>query len=108
MATNNKAEATPGDAVKDIERDIQALRDDLANLASQLTAAGKEQAEFAKDAAYAKADELRRRGEDAVERARANAEDVEAQIIDHVHEKPITSLAIAAGVGFLTALILRR
>ncbi|GHC76583.1 DUF883 family protein [Limoniibacter endophyticus] len=108
MATTNKSETAPRDAVKDIERDIQALREDIANLASQLAAAGKEQAQAAKGAAYAKAEELRRRGEDAVERARANAEDVEAQIIDHVHEKPITSLAIAAGVGFLTALILRR
>ena len=40
--------------------------------------------------------------------SRACAEDIEAQLIAKVREKPVTSLAIAAGVGFLFALLSRR
>jgi ElaB/YqjD/DUF883 family membrane-anchored ribosome-binding protein len=39
---------------------------------------------------------------------RTSAKDIEAQIMDSVREKPVTSLAIAAGVGFLFALLARR
>jgi ElaB/YqjD/DUF883 family membrane-anchored ribosome-binding protein len=39
---------------------------------------------------------------------RGNAQEIEAQVVAHVREKPVTSLAIAAGVGFLFALLSRR
>ena len=43
-----------------------------------------------------------------MENLRANANDLEGQLTDSVREKPITSLAIAAGVGYLFALMARR
>ena len=43
-----------------------------------------------------------------MEGLRSNAKDIEAQIVASVREKPVTSLAIAAGVGFLFALLARR
>jgi ElaB/YqjD/DUF883 family membrane-anchored ribosome-binding protein len=40
--------------------------------------------------------------------ARASAREFEDQLSETVREKPITSLAIAAGIGFLFALFTRR
>ena len=53
-------------------------------------------------------EQLRTQGEAKFEELRANAKDIEEQVLATVREKPITSLAIAAGVGFLFALIARR
>ena len=39
---------------------------------------------------------------------RGSARDLEDQLVANVREKPVTSLAIAAGVGFLFALLSRR
>jgi ElaB/YqjD/DUF883 family membrane-anchored ribosome-binding protein len=51
---------------------------------------------------------LRAQGEAAFDGMRGSAEEIEAQLIAKVREKPVTSLAIAAGVGFLFALLSRR
>jgi ElaB/YqjD/DUF883 family membrane-anchored ribosome-binding protein len=51
---------------------------------------------------------LRTQGEAAIEGLRSNANDIQEQVIATVREKPVTSLAIAAGVGFLFALLSRR
>ncbi|TJV02130.1 MAG: DUF883 family protein, partial [Mesorhizobium sp.] len=53
-------------------------------------------------------EQLRAQGEAAFENMRSNAKDLEAQVVASVREKPVTSLAIAAGVGFLFALLARR
>ena len=53
-------------------------------------------------------EQLRAQGEAAFENVRSNAKDIEAQVVASVREKPVTSLAIAAGVGFLFALLARR
>jgi ElaB/YqjD/DUF883 family membrane-anchored ribosome-binding protein len=61
-----------------------------------------------KKAASAGVDQLKAQGEAAYEGLRANAHDLEGQVYAAVREKPATSLAIAAGVGFLLALVTRR
>ena len=53
-------------------------------------------------------EQLRAQGEAAFDGMRGSAEEIEAQLIAKVREKPVTSLAIAAGVGFLFALLSRR
>ena len=53
-------------------------------------------------------EQLRVHGDAAMDGLRQSAEDIEAQIVSAVREKPVTSLAIAAGIGFLFALISRR
>ena len=62
----------------------------------------------AKRAAAFGAEQLRTQGEAKLEELRASAKDIEEQILASVREKPVTSLAIAAGVGFLFALLARR
>lgn len=92
----------------DLEADIRQLREDIAKLAEQLAATKEHSYSAARRAAAEGVEQLRTQGEAAIEGLRANANDIQEQVIATVREKPVTSLAIAAGVGFLFALLSRR
>jgi ElaB/YqjD/DUF883 family membrane-anchored ribosome-binding protein len=109
MAT--AATGKPGNGAKsvpDLEADIRQLKEDLEKLAQQFATTRDHGYGAAKRAATEGAEQLRAQGEAALENLRANARDMEAQLMASVREKPATSLAIAAGVGFLFALLARR
>lgn len=109
MAT--AATGKPGDGAKDmseLEADIRQLKADLEQLAKQMQTTMEHGSGTAKRAASLGAEQLRAQGEAKLDELRANARDLEEQMMAHVREKPMTSLAIAAGVGFLFALIARR
>ncbi len=109
MATAATSKSGTGNrSVSELEADIELLRADLEKLTEQLARTGEHGVGAARRAAAQGAEHLRARGEEAVESLRENARDIEAQITMNVREKPMTSLAIAAGVGFLFALISRR
>lgn len=92
----------------DLEADIRQLREDVAALAKQLAATTQHGAGTARAVALEGVDHLRLQGEAAIDALRSNARDFEAQLTSSVREKPVTSLAIAAGIGFLFALFTRR
>lgn len=102
--SSNGTKANP----EDLEAEIARLREDVARLAEQLSKTGEHSYSAARRAAAEGAEQLRVKGEAAVETIRANATDIEAQVTDAVREKPITSLAIAVGVGYFLALLSRR
>lgn len=102
-----KRDAAADVAPEDLEAEIARLREDVARLAEQLARTGEHSYSAAVRAASDGADQLRAKGEAAVEALRSNATDIEQQISDAVREKPLTALAIAAGVGYLLA-VLRR
>jgi ElaB/YqjD/DUF883 family membrane-anchored ribosome-binding protein len=105
-ATGKNGEQAQGAA--DLEADIKQLKAELEKLAKEIKATGEHGYGTAKRAAALGAEQLRAQGEAKLDELRANARDIEEQVLAHVREKPITSLAIAAGVGFLFALIARR
>lgn len=92
----------------DLEADIRQLRADIEVLAKQLAKTGEHGYGTAKRAALKGADELKTQGDAAIEALRTNAREIEDQVLASVREKPVTSLAIAAGIGFLVALLARR
>lgn len=92
----------------DLEAELARLREDVARLAEQLGRTGEHAGAAARRAAAEGAEQLRVKGEAAVDALKSNAGDIERQITDAVREKPITSLAIAAGIGFFFALLSRR
>lgn len=94
--------------VSQLEADIAQLKADIERLTADLAATGEHGLGAAKRAAAQGAEQLKVQGEAAFENIRSNAQDIEAQVIAHVREKPVTSLAIAAGVGFVLALLTRR
>jgi|KBSMisStandDraft_5_1062788.scaffolds.fasta_scaffold2830627_1 ElaB/YqjD/DUF883 family membrane-anchored ribosome-binding protein len=103
-----KPENGVNDTSRDVEADIRQLKDDIAKLAKQLTSTSEHSYGAARRVAQEGADRLMVEGEAALEQMRAQALDLEAQVLDSVREKPYTALAIAAGVGFLFALLTRR
>jgi len=98
----------PKQTTQDLAADIAKLREDMARLAKDMASLGQQSMNTAKRAATEGAGQFRAQGEAAIEGLRANARDVEEQLTQTVREKPITSLAVAAGIGFLFALITRR
>ena len=109
MAT--AAAGKPGDGSKEyaeLEAEIKALKAELEKLARQAQSTGERGYGTARKAAALGAEQLRLQGEATFDELRGSARDIEEQVLSHVREKPVTSLAIAAGVGFLFALIARR
>ncbi len=105
MATaSSDKDAKPETAAKDLEAEIARLREDISQLTKHLASTGK----TARQAAKGSAEQLRAQGEVAMEGIRTNAEDAERQLIEAVREKPLKALALAAGVGFLAAVLTRR
>lgn len=101
--TSNGAKTAP-----DLEADIKQLKADIEELTRHLAETGQHGYRAARSAASQGADQMRMQGEAAIEALRDSARDLEDQFIASVREKPVTSLAIAAGVGFLVALLARR
>jgi ElaB/YqjD/DUF883 family membrane-anchored ribosome-binding protein len=110
MATSaNKAKSTGRkNGPQDLEAEIAKLREEMAKLAEQIARTGDTSYSAARRAASEGMEQLKVQGEAAMEDLKANARDVEQQITEAVREKPITSLAIAAGIGFLFAVLMRR
>ncbi|SFP28070.1 Membrane-anchored ribosome-binding protein, inhibits growth in stationary phase, ElaB/YqjD/DUF883 family [Mesorhizobium sp. NFR06] len=108
MATGAGKTATDQATAADLEADIEQLKVDIQRLTEQLAKTSQHGYGAARRAAADGVEQLRAQGEAALESVRGSAEDIEAQLIAKVREKPVTSLAIAAGVGFLFALLSRR
>lgn len=108
MATAAGRTTTDEPTTADLEADIRQLKADIEKLTKQLAKTGEHGYGAARRKAAEGVEELRAQGEAAFESVRGSAQDIEAQLIASVREKPVTSLAIAAGVGFLFALLTRR
>lgn len=108
MAATAATKSNPKDETEELKAEIAKLRKEISDLAKHVTQVGDMSARTARKTASAKAEELRKQGEAAFEELRSNALDYEKQLTETVREKPITSLAIAAGVGFFFALLARR
>jgi ElaB/YqjD/DUF883 family membrane-anchored ribosome-binding protein len=113
MAASTTAKSTSKPTATDqnideLKAEIAKLRAEMADLAKHASSIGGKSARTARQAAGEKADDLRAQGEAAFDEFRESAKDYERQLTERVREKPITSLAIAAGVGYLFALIARR
>ncbi|MGO4837846.1 YqjD family protein [Rhizobiaceae sp. 2RAB30] len=93
---------------EDLEAEIAQLKNDLAKLAKQLQSTGGHSYGAARRVAAEGVDHLRAQGEAAMDKMRAGAGDLETRLEEAVREKPLTSLGVALGVGFMLALLTRR
>ena len=108
-AASGKAGKAEDKAVPaDLEAELAQLREDVARLTEQLAKTGEHTMSAARRAATEGAEQLRVKGEEAMYALKSNAGDIERQVPDAVREKPLTSRAIAAGVGVFFALLSRR
>jgi ElaB/YqjD/DUF883 family membrane-anchored ribosome-binding protein len=112
MASTKDATAT----VEDIQRDVQALRDDLAKLAGQMTellsAGGGEAIAGLKKRVRRMQDDLDETVSDVSERGREALTDVSDHLSEalqeSIEEHPLTTIALAVGLGFLFGTVWRR
>jgi len=104
------------DASGNLEKDLQALRDDVAKLAEQVAEvfSNKSNAAWsrAKSSAKSTVDDVMSgahdKGEEAMDAIHDLSDNVIGAIDDSLKERPYLTLAIAAGVGFLFGLTWRR
>jgi ElaB/YqjD/DUF883 family membrane-anchored ribosome-binding protein len=112
MASTKEAAAT----VEDIARDMQALRDDLAQLSRQVTtllsASSDEAIGEVKERIRRMRDTIDETVADAGERGREALSDASGKVGEALEgalqEHPVTTVALALGLGFLFGTMLRR
>ena len=100
------------DASATIQKDLQALRDDLARLADQVRVIVSEKGNAAWRRAKSGVDgvvsDAQSKGQDAVGAVREVSDNFVEAIDDSIKERPYTTLAIAVGLGFLFGATWRR
>ena len=112
MASTKEAGAT----LEDIQHDLQSLREDLARLAQQVTGLVSETGDEAIGEAKKRMRKLRKNLDetmsDAGERGREALSDVSENIgealEESLREHPLTTVAMAVGLGFLFGTMWRR
>lgn len=98
MAERATAAANLGnDSTRSVEEDLAALRADLKALTESVSSLAKD-----------KGDEVRAKISDTADRAVELGKQTAESMQDTVRERPITSVAIAFGVGMLIAHLLDR
>jgi ElaB/YqjD/DUF883 family membrane-anchored ribosome-binding protein len=109
-STNDLGRATgeSSSASRDVEVQIHQLRDDIAALARSVAAVGNEKASEVRGKAKRAANDAADASMQMVESAREQAKNWERDLERQIRTSPLQSVAIAAGVGFLFALMTRR
>lgn len=102
-SSSSSSPSTKSDApsTADLEAQIETLRKDFAELIDSLGAAGGAKASEIKAKAKEKA-------KGAYASAEAQAHRADQEISGFVRERPYAAIGIAAGIGFLAALLARR
>ncbi|MEI4260807.1 DUF883 family protein [Roseovarius sp. D0-M9] len=90
---------------EDLQAQIAILRDDIASITDTLGAMAKAQKEGMTEAAQKRFDEARARGTNAINSAQAQADALNAQAHEFVHDKPALSLGMAAALGFVVGIL---
>lgn len=94
--------------VEDIEKQLEKLSADVAALTSALASFGNGKAGEVTDQAKRLADSLSERSAVAVADVKGRLVSAEGDLEDQIRRYPLAALGIAAGAGFLAALLSRR
>lgn len=93
---------------KDVEVQLQQLREDLAALAKSVAAVGSEKAEDYRHRVRRATNDAADASMQMVEAAREQAMSLERDLERKIRTNPIQAVAMAAGVGFVIAMLARR
>ncbi len=100
------------DASPDIQKDLQALRDDFARLAEQVSGILSNKGNAAWQRARSSVDDVvsdaQERGREAADAVRDVSENFVEAIDESIKNRPYATLAIVAGLGFLFGATWRR
>ncbi|WP_196257820.1 DUF883 family protein [Pelagibacterium limicola] len=95
------------DPAKDLDAEIAALREDISAITATLGDIARYRTSEAKSEMQRAGRKVIAKGEEAVETAQQNFEYAEDEIKTMIREKPIASVLVAAGVGYVLSKILR-
>ncbi|MFN7008608.1 MAG: YqjD family protein [Allorhizobium sp.] len=104
----DEAEVATGASASDIQAELDNLRRDIAALTQTLASFGSGKIKEASNRAGQLGAEAADASAQYVESARSSIAAAEQDLEAHIRRKPLQSIAIAAGVGFLAALLSRR
>jgi|SRR6185312_970694 ElaB/YqjD/DUF883 family membrane-anchored ribosome-binding protein len=93
------------EASDDIQEDLESLREDITRLAQQLGLIVSARGSHAWNRARANVGDVLT---DAEKKARKAGDELTDTISESIQERPYTTLAIAAGIGFLACALWRR
>lgn len=94
------------DPAKDLDAEIAALREDVAAITATLGDIVKYRTNEAKSEARKIRRRVERQGEEAVDSVHDGFEAAEGELKSMIREKPIASVLIAAGIGYVVSKIL--
>lgn len=86
------------------EKELQELKQEFATLREELAGIGK----TVSNLAHSAADEGRDRVRSAAERSRQQARETWGAFEHEIEERPMTSIAVALGIGFILGKLLDR
>jgi len=108
-ATKSATRSKNGSVGNDeLARELEGLRNDLTALTERFSSLSDAGIRTATDYTREKKAEARERGEAAYAEISARASDIERQAVDSIRQHPLQALGIAAGIGFLAAMLTRR
>jgi ElaB/YqjD/DUF883 family membrane-anchored ribosome-binding protein len=110
MATKatNSSRANSSVSQKDIEAGLEQVKNDIAALTDTLAQYGKGKINGIQSAASNKSEIALKSSEETLNELRAQVEQLSGKVETQIKEKPLQSIAIAAGIGALFALIAKR
>ena len=111
MATATQRSASDkrnGATASDIEAQIDELKGDITKLARAIGDFGAAKAGDAKSQASAQADNALVASREVLANARGELDRLERLLRDEIRRKPVQTIGIAAGIGFLAAMLMRR
>jgi ElaB/YqjD/DUF883 family membrane-anchored ribosome-binding protein len=107
-APNDPTNMAGTSSTKDVEIQIQQLREDIAALARSVAAVGSEKADDYRVRVRRATNDATEASMQMVEAAREHALSMEKDLERKIRTNPLQSVAMAAGVGFLIAMLARR
>jgi ElaB/YqjD/DUF883 family membrane-anchored ribosome-binding protein len=102
------AGAAASEASSNIQRDVQALREDLARLAEEISGIVSNKGNAAWRRARSSVDDAQAKGQEAVGAMREVSDNFIDAVDQSLRSRPYATLAIAAGLGFLLGVTWRR
>lgn len=103
--TNDKTKDAR-DPAKDLDAEIAALREDVAAITATLGDIVKYRTNEAKSEARRIRRRVEKQGEEAIETVQDSFESAETELKSIIREKPISSVLVAAGIGYVLSKIL--
>lgn len=95
-------------SASEIEAQLEQLKRDIAGLTQALADFGSAKLNQAADKASELKENVSEASSEAISGMRSGLEQVQSDVENHIRAKPLQSVAIAAGLGFLFALFSRR